>query len=193
MAWRALRLVLLHLRALLGRDVGGLSIGVLACREVLRPLVDALAHDTVHHAPDDHVCDAIHGSCSALSFDPPRRIRGNVAIIGRRPCLVLFPAPRGPRRAARCRPRATPAPRHRRGGCPESPASRSSFRPGRSRAFSSPKWSRKPCVTTKVTGRPTVIRRRPNRTQPSSISWSTVPRLAETPRISSISARVTGW
>ena len=48
-------------------------------------------------------------------------------------------------------------------------------------------------VTTKVTGRPGVILRRPSRIHSSSISWSMVPRLTATPRISSISARVTGW
>ena len=45
----------------------------------------------------------------------------------------------------------------------------------------------------RVTGRPGVCRRRPMRTHSSSISWSSVPRLTATPRISSISARVTGW
>ena len=43
------------------------------------------------------------------------------------------------------------------------------------------------------TGRPGVILRRPRRIHSRSISWSMVPRLTATPRISSISARVTGW
>ena len=45
----------------------------------------------------------------------------------------------------------------------------------------------------RVTGRPGVIRRRPSLIQSSSIKRSMVPRLTATPRISSISVRVTGW
>jgi hypothetical protein len=60
------------------------------------------------------------------------------------------------------------------------------------RAFQ-PEVIEEPSVTTKVTGRPGVILRRPKRIHSSSRSWSMVPRLTATPRISSISARVTGW
>ena len=45
----------------------------------------------------------------------------------------------------------------------------------------------------KLTGRPGVLRRPRMRTQPISSSWSSVPFEMATPRMSSISARVTGW
>ena len=48
-------------------------------------------------------------------------------------------------------------------------------------------------MVTQVTGRPGVSRRPLGMIQPASISTSSVPLLTMTPRISSISPRVTGW
>ena len=55
------------------------------------------------------------------------------------------------------------------------------------------RWSRKAGVVTHVTGRPGLSRLPFGCTQPVSSNRSSVPLLTLTPRISSISARVTGW
>src|SRR5207248_6981858 len=73
------------------------------------------------------------------------------------------------------------------------PAARNSSRPGSSFRLSSPKWTRKPGVVTQRSGRPGPARRPLGRTQPASINVSIVPLPRATPRICSISARVTGW
>ena len=59
-------------------------------------------------------------------------------------------------------------------------------------AAPSPKWVRKSCVVAKMSGRPGTSRRPAGRTQPASISTSSVPLEIWTPRIASISARLTG-
>jgi len=64
--------------------------------------------------------------------------------------------------------------------------------PGRSRRLASPKWVRKPAVVAYISGRPGTSRRPAGRTQPASINTSIVPLEICTPRIASISARVTG-
>src|SRR5215469_18526944 len=73
------------------------------------------------------------------------------------------------------------------------PVARSSSSPGRSFTLSRPKWTRNSRVVTHRSGRPGPVRRPFGRTQPTSISASIVPLAATTPRICSISARVTGW
>src|SRR5437762_3583155 len=72
------------------------------------------------------------------------------------------------------------------------PAARNSSRPGNSVRSSSPKWARKAGVVAQLSGRPGLSRRPRGRTQPASISRSSVPFASATPRIASISARVTG-
>src|SRR4029078_12803015 len=72
------------------------------------------------------------------------------------------------------------------------PAPLSSSRPGRSPTSSSPKCERNASVVPYVIGRPGALRRPRGRIHPVLRRTSSVPAAATTPRISSISARVTG-
>ena len=56
-----------------------------------------------------------------------------------------------------------------------------------------PEMARNASVVPKVSGRPGALRRPRGRIQPVSSSTSSVPFDTDTPRMSSISARVTGW